>query len=132
YFDYLISLTEHRPRIPVVVGHLTTSTSLIFLGFQLTDWSFRVLYRLIMRKQGNSQLQDHPHVAVQLDPQEDALINPRAARKYLEEYLGRSGEEAVSIFWGTAGEFLEQLHDKLESIEVAVPAAATVDPNDWR
>ena len=68
YFEYLISLIQYKPRIPGVVGHQTTSTSLLFLGFQLTDWNFRVLYRLIMSQEGSSKLKQLTHVAVQVDP----------------------------------------------------------------
>jgi hypothetical protein len=68
-------------------------------------------------------------VAVQVDPEEEALINPRAARKYLEDYFGSSGP--VTIFWGSAGEFLSELKQQLASIEDAVPVAVTADPDDW-
>jgi hypothetical protein len=129
YFDYLISLIQYKPRIPAVVGHQTTSTSLLFLGFQLTDWNFRVLYRLIMSQEGSSKLKQLTHVAVQVDPKEEALINPRAARKYLEDYFGSSGP--VTIFWGSAGEFLSELKNQLASIEDAVPVGTTADPDDW-
>jgi CHAT domain/SIR2-like domain len=131
YFDYLISLIQRKPRIPGVVGQQTTSTSLFFLGFQLTDWNFRVLYRLIMSQEGSSQLKHLPHVAVQIDPEEDALINPRAARKYLEDFFDTSGPEKVNIFWGTPGEFLKELNNQLASVAEAVPVAATGDPEDW-
>jgi hypothetical protein len=131
YFEYLISLIQYKQRIPGVVGHQTTSTSLLFLGFQLTDWSFRVLYRLIMSQEGSSKLKQLTHVAVQVDPEEDALINPRAARKYLEDYFGSSGPEKVHIFWGSAAEFLKELNDQLASIEEAIPVGATADTDDW-
>ncbi len=130
YFEYLISLIQYKPRIPGVVGHQTTSTSLLFLGFQLTDWNFRVLYRLIMSQEGSSKLKQLTHVAVQVDPEEDALINPRAARKYLEEYFGSSGPEKVHIFWGSAAEFLKELNAQLETME-ATPVAATTGGDDW-
>jgi hypothetical protein len=131
YFEYLISLIQYKPRIPGVVGHQTTSTSLLFLGFQLTDWNFRVLYRLIMSQEGSSKLKQLTHVAVQVDPEEDALINPRAARTYLEDYFGSSGPEKVHIFWGSAAEFLKELDNQLASIEEATPVGATADADDW-
>ena len=131
YFDYLISLIQYKPRIPWVVGEQTTSTSLLFLGFQLTDWNFRVLHRLIMSQEGSSRLKQQTHVAVQVDPEEDALINPRAARKYLEDYFGSSGPEKVHIFWGSAAEFLKELNNQLESMEEAIPVGATADADDW-
>ena len=70
-------------------------------------------------------------MAVQIDPEEDALINPRAARKYLEDYFGSSGPEKVNIFWGSAGEFLKELNNQLASMEEAVPVGATADADEW-
>jgi hypothetical protein len=131
YFEYLISLIQYKPRIPGVVGHQTTSTSLLFLGFQLTDWNFRVLYRLIMSQEGSSKLKQLTHVAVQVDPEEDALINPRAARTYLEDYFGSSGPEKVHIFWGSAAEFLKELSSRLASMEEVGPLVAAADADDW-
>ena len=133
YFDYLISLIHYRKRIPPVVVSQTTSTSLLFLGFQLTDWNFRVLYRLIMRQEGSQGLEPLTHVAVQIDPEEDALINPRRARKYLEEYFSKSGpgKVKVNIFWGTAGEFLKELKAQLASIEEEIPVTASAVASDW-
>ncbi len=129
YFDYLISLIQYKPRIPAVVGHQTTSTSLLFLGFQLTDWNFRVLYRLIMSQEGSSRLKQLTHVAVQVDPEEEALINPRAARKYLEDYFGSSGP--VNIFWGSAAEFLKELSRQLASVEDTIPVGTPASADDW-
>ena len=66
---------------------------------------------------------------MQVDPEEEALINPRAARKYLEDYLGASGR--VTIFWGNAGGFLEELNRRLASVEDPVPVAAAAAADDW-
>ena len=56
-----------------------------------------MLYRLIMSQEGSAKLKQLTHVAVQIDPEEDALINPRAARKYLEDYFGqlRAGHDLL-------------------------------------
>jgi hypothetical protein len=128
YFDYLIGLIQYKSRIPKVVPYATANSSLLFLGFQLTDWSFRVLFRLIMSQEGSSRRKDFAHVAVQVDPEEHTLINPQKARKYLEEYFGESN---ITIFWGSAGEFLQELEKRLVSIEEAIPAASPADDKDW-
>jgi CHAT domain-containing protein/SIR2-like protein len=128
YFDYLIGLIQYKPRIPKVIPYATANTSLLFLGFQLTDWSFRVLFRLIMSQEGSSRRKEFAHVAVQVDPEEHTLINPQKARKYLKEYFGDSD---ITIFWGSAGEFLQELERRLASVEKAIPAAATSDREEW-
>jgi hypothetical protein len=128
YFDYLIGLIQYKSRIPKVVPYSTANSSLLFLGFQLTDWSFRVLFRLIMSQEGSSRRKDFAHVAVQVEPEEHTFINPQKARKNLEEYFGASN---ITIFWGSAGEFLQELEKRLVSIKEAIPGAAPADDKDW-
>ena len=77
YFDYLIGMTQYKPRIPKVIPYATANTSLLFLGFQLTDWSFRVLFRLIMNQEGGARRKEFAHVAVQVDPEDHTLIDPQ-------------------------------------------------------
>jgi hypothetical protein len=76
YFDYLISVSsdasaEARSKlIPQVVRSALADNSLVFLGFQLTDWSFRVLFRLIESLEGGQKSENlkMTHVGVQVNP----------------------------------------------------------------
>jgi hypothetical protein len=106
YFDYLIGSTARRDLIPPYVRRALTDSALIFLGFQLDEWAFRVLFRSIMRLEGGSRRKVYRHVAVQINPEEGRIQEPERARRYLEEYF--SGAD-VSIFWGTAAEFAKEL-----------------------
>jgi hypothetical protein len=121
HFDHLIAWTEckgapdaNAPEwIPRIVGHQTTTTSLLFLGFQPTDLSFRTLLRIIKSQAGSSQLKDFPQVGVQIDIREDDLINAQRTRAYLQDYFKKAAVETFAIFWGTAGEFLQELDRRL-------------------
>jgi hypothetical protein len=115
YFDYLISWNEYKERIPNLVGYQTTNTSLLFLGFQPTDLGFRVLMRLIKSQGGSGQLEQCPHVAVQIDPDEDNLINAARARRYLETYFKSAAATTFAIYWGSPGEFLAELQRRVEA-----------------
>jgi hypothetical protein len=55
FFDYLIGITQNKDKIPEIVREVLVNTSLLFIGFQLDDWDFRVLYRSIIRQQGASR-----------------------------------------------------------------------------
>ena len=52
YFDYLIGVTSRNDLIPGVVRRALTDSALLFLGFDLDDWDFRVLFRSIMSREG--------------------------------------------------------------------------------
>ncbi|WPD21157.1 MAG: hypothetical protein SD837_13215 [Candidatus Electrothrix scaldis] len=60
----------------------------MFLGFQLDDWSFRMLFRLIMSLEGGARRKRLAHAAVQIDPDGGSLIDAEEAREYLKEYYG--------------------------------------------
>lgn len=112
YFSYLIKFTLGRGgqpgTIPSAIADAMANKSLLFLGFQLEDWSFRVLFRLIMDYPGLRHR--FAHVAVQLEPDEDELRRPDRARGYLQEYFKHAN---IDVFWGTAEEFLRSLHQRL-------------------
>lgn len=106
YFDYLIGVTSNKDLIPGVVRRALTDTALLFLGFQLDDWNFRVLYRSIMSQQGGSRRKKYSHIAAQIDPEEDRILEPDRARVYLEKYFGGAD---ISIYWGSAEDFIKDL-----------------------
>jgi hypothetical protein len=106
YFDYLISVTSDKERIPGVVRRALANTALLFLGFQLDDWNFRVLFRSILSQGGSTLLKRYVHVAVQIDPQGGHILEPERARRYLEGYFGHA---EISIYWGSVEEFVKEL-----------------------
>ena len=117
FFDYLIGVTGNKDLIPPVVRRARTDSALLFLGFQLDDWDFRVLFRSIMGQEGRTRRKRYAHVAAQIDPEEERILEPGRARKYLESYF----EDAdVSIYWGDAVEFLQEMWRRWS--ETAEPA----------
>jgi CHAT domain/SIR2-like domain len=109
YIDYLISLTLNRGLIPRAVTSALADSALLFLGFRFDDWSFRVLFRSIMRLQGSRRLGQYTNIAVQIDPERDRIADPGMARRYLEDYFGRTSAQ-ISVYWGSAQKFLRELH----------------------
>lgn len=108
YFDFLIGVTRNKDLIPSVVRRALADTALLFLGFQLDEWDFRVLFRSIMSQEGSSRRRRYAHVAAQIDPEESRILQPERARSYLENYFQGSD---ISIFWGTVEDFIKHLMD---------------------
>ena len=54
----------------------------------------------------------YAHVAAQIDPEEGRIIEPRAARAYLESYFT---ESAISIYWGSPDDFARDLLKRWEA-----------------
>jgi hypothetical protein len=125
YFDYLIAGSNEL--IPRTVASELVDSSLLFLGFRLSDWSFRILFRLIMSFDGGERLKNYPHVAVQVDPAANEFLDAEAARRYFQDYFGDAA--GIHVYWGTVEDFLEQLHDKLDTLPVEV--ATNEDDDAW-
>ena len=108
--------------------------SLLFLGFRLDDIRFRVLFRLIMTMQGTETLRNYSHVGVQINPDEHSLADVERARKYVESYFqeGKGGAPPISIYWGTAEDFLKELKQKMAEMKTEEVAPVTQDQaDDW-
>jgi hypothetical protein len=111
FFDYLIGVTNNKDLIPVVVRRALTDTPLLFLGFQIDDWNFRVLFRSIMSQEGREKARRLTHVAAQINPEEGRILEPEGARRYLESYVGSAN---ISIYWGSAEDFVRELQQRLQ------------------
>jgi hypothetical protein len=120
YFDYLIGITaqlsnmrfvqDRDPKhIPAFVPSAFADTALLFLGFQIDDWEFRVLFRSLLRLPGAKRKSRYPHVAVQIDPENSEFMDPEGARRYLEQYFER---DRIFIYWGTARDFVAELRQR--------------------
>jgi hypothetical protein len=109
-FDFLLGVAADRDLIPARVRAALVDSALLILGFSLEDWKFRVVFRSLMRQRGGRRRKRYAHVAAQIDPEEAQTIDPARARRYLEGYF----EDAdVTIFWGSAEDFLRELAGRL-------------------
>ena len=111
YFDYLIGVTGNKDLIPGVVRRALADTALLFLGFRMDDWDFRVLFRSLMSQEGRGRRSRYAHVAVQIDPEEGRILEPERARRYLESYFQ---DADISIYWGSAEGFVRELWQRWE------------------
>lgn len=114
YFDFLIGATRNRDLIPQPVKTALVDTALLFLGFRLEDWSFRVLYRSLMSAQGGKRLKRYANIAGQVLPEEGQFLAPEGAARYLEGYFKDAN---ISIFWGSAEDFGEELQRRWEAMQ---------------
>jgi hypothetical protein len=106
YFAWLNAWNLRRSKsVPPSVSKALTLKSLMFLGYRLDDWDFRVMFQSIKNFGGSALLRRNLHVGVQISP-ENPMIEPEAAQEYLESYFG---EDRVSIYWGDTRHFLDEL-----------------------
>jgi hypothetical protein len=107
YLDFLVAVSRDEQLLPHQIQRALAGTSLLFVGYRLSDWDFRVIHRgLVMA--GEQSLR-RLSVTVQL---------PRAdpARNYLDKYFGAM---KVRVYWGNATDFMRELRERWEAFAVA-------------
>ncbi|MFI6453208.1 SIR2 family NAD-dependent protein deacylase [Streptosporangium amethystogenes] len=111
YLTYLVNMvdvvaTGGRHPLPTPILRAMTARPLLFLGYSLQDWTFRVLFHGLMR--GTPRSNKRRHVSVQLMPEINGSAGDAEskARRYIAHYLDGWN---ISIFLGTASEFCAEL-----------------------
>ena len=112
YFDYLIGLTGNRDIIPKLVRAALSDSALMFVGFEVEDWDFRVLFRSILGQEGQKSMDEYSHIAVQMTPDEGRMTDSGQAQRYLETYFQKKD---INVYWGSADEFISELFEKWEN-----------------
>lgn len=114
YIDFVMEAQADKGQpamdsmIPTPVLLALTTTSLLFVGYSMNDWNFRILLRSLMRKFNGSQ---RFSMSVQLEPSGVSRDKRDRAEAFLSDYLGK---QQVTVHWGRADEFLQQLRTKVE------------------
>jgi hypothetical protein len=100
--------------LPPTIRNALASTSLLFVGYSLSDWDFRVLFRGLMGSLGRTL--GLTSIAVQLAPSsEDATDEQRAiVQGYLSSYFEQMQTIKVRLYWGDARDFARELHERWE------------------
>ena len=111
FFEYLIQYSKYN-LMPGMISSSMVEGSLLFLGFSLDDWKFRILFRNIMNKAGAELLKRkaYKHVGVQLDPDDYTPAEAIRMKQLLMEYFSAS---KISIYWGSSADFLRELRGHL-------------------
>lgn len=106
YMDYLVNIAGDPGLIPPQIARALTGTSLLFIGYRLADWNFRVLLRSFKRFMERSV--SSLNVAVMLAPAASESTQHKA-----EEYLTAYYENIdVRVYWGTVRDFVKELQER--------------------
>jgi hypothetical protein len=100
--------------IPTMIDELIALNSLLFIGYGLRDWNFRILLRTLVQNADKSA--QKLSVSVQLQPNDDVVeaVGKPAAIRYLNKYF--EGLNIV-VYWGTLDSFLCELKQRWEAAQ---------------
>ena len=116
YLQFLVETSKDPLSIPSRIQKAFTRTSLLFLGYRLTDLEFRVLLRSLAGSLKLSMAKGHVsaqmiHVGNQ--PQTDKQLAQLAKTK---EYLSRYCRKFdITTYWGTTHDFLVELKQRWDA-----------------
>ena len=121
YFQHLTAIGHNWEAVPTVVRRALSKSALVFIGFRLHDWNFRVLLQSLVWR-GWTMDNTYRHVAVQIDPGEGQFQNPDMARRYLRRIIQIPKE--LSIYWGDTASFLRDLRARIPARRPALLASS--------
>jgi hypothetical protein len=106
YIEFLVQASKNKNLLPAAVREALSSRMLLFIGYGLHDWTFRVLFRGLLAVQ--PPYAQYSHLSVQLPPVNDGLPDDEKdqIKKYLDDYFSR---QRIFVFWGSVKDFAEQL-----------------------
>jgi hypothetical protein len=109
YLDFLIELSRNQGLLPARIRRAMTDSSLLFLGYRLADWDFRVLFRGIVNYLEKSTA--YAHVSVQLVPGRERVTEEQQdkAQQYLTRYFDKLD---IRVYWGTCRDFAAELRKR--------------------
>ncbi|MGD9710492.1 MAG: SIR2 family protein [Thermomicrobiales bacterium] len=109
YVDFLVNMASNPMLIHRAVEEALSDKMLLFIGYRLADWNFRVLFRQLLGSLERST--QGSHVAVQLPVlKPDASPEEHQIQQQLLTFLERSHRQSrIKIFWGSAQDFAIEL-----------------------
>ncbi|MFC1718509.1 SIR2 family protein [Candidatus Poribacteria bacterium] len=101
YLDFLVNLSRDQDLLlPPRIQRAITGTSLLFIGYGLEDWDFRVLFHGLVDPMEKGLRRKS--VAVQLDVEGEM-------KEHLIKYFDNLH---IGVYWGTAQEFVAELRER--------------------
>ncbi|SRR6266487_3254088 len=109
YLDFLVKTSKEQDIIPPRIQEALTNSSLLFIGYSLADWDFRVIYRGLIMSMARSQRR--VSITVQLPPSSKSSSQEQV-QGYLDDYFEK---DEMRVYWGTAREFAQELRTRWET-----------------
>jgi hypothetical protein len=106
YMDFMVNISTDDNLIPPIIQRALTGTSLLFIGYRIADWNFRVLLRSLSRFMESGLRRTHFAV---MHPSGSAELRVKA-QDYLSEYYANMD---VRVYWGTATDFVAELKERV-------------------
>jgi len=112
YLDFLTAMSKKENKLlPPRIQEAMANTSLLFIGYRIADWNFRVLFRSLVTSLETGQIRKH--VSVQVLPNTNGADRERQEKilNYLDKYYHKLN---TRVYWGKGHEFMAELKARWE------------------
>lgn len=111
YLSFIVRLYVDIDKLfPPQIKLAFVSSSIIFIGYSLSDWNLRIILRKIA--EGMKSV-SRTHCSIQLAPTGFKIDDESKIREYLKSYFEIiQGGVNLKVFWGTAIDFCHTLSEK--------------------
>jgi len=114
YLDFFAANSMGQNLLPPRIQEALTGTSLLFLGYSITDWDFRVLFRILA---DYLKEKDRTHLSVQLVPRDVSETQIEKAQKYLDRYFA---DLNIHVYWQDCCEFAKELRTRWKAFNSGI------------
>lgn len=114
HLDFLTLIArDHEFLLPTNVRASLAESTLLFLGYRLTDLDMKVIMRGLLT---NLDLDKWGmlHVAVQLDEEQVDESRVNEVTRYFQKYFA---ESKIDVYWGNVQQFVTELHDRWQEAQ---------------
>jgi hypothetical protein len=116
YLEFLVNFSQENKLqfLPDIIRTKLATTSLLFVGYSLADWNFRVLFRSLLESFGDTP--GLKSIAVQFEPPaiDKSEAGIQRAMDYLNKYFSTiSNKIEVRVYWGDARTFARELRARM-------------------
>ncbi|TMJ92615.1 MAG: SIR2 family protein, partial [Alphaproteobacteria bacterium] len=114
YLDFLMRISTDQHILPPRVQEAFTDSTLLFLGYGLADWNFRVLFRALVEYLDKSSTRSH--VSVQLSQVREDMTDEQkeSVQNYFDKHFSSL---RIRVFWGTCRDFVSELSRRWEAFD---------------
>jgi hypothetical protein len=109
YLDYMVNISKDSDLIPTRIQEALTGSSLLFVGYSLSDWNFRVLFRGLISSMERSLRRISVTVQLVPTPSGSSDSTNERVQNYLDDYFKEYG---IRTYWGTARDFVSELQQR--------------------
>jgi CHAT domain-containing protein len=110
HLEFTVNIAADMNRIHPCIWAALANSSLMFVGYRLNDWGFRVLLRGLIAPQ--QQRRRFKHVGVQLEPDDVRDDDLPAVHEFMRSYFE---DNEINVYVGTVLQFVAELREYWEA-----------------